>query len=151
MLHWICASLLDILHNRPFPYSNRVAIRYKIIFCQDLIDAVKSEMSGKLCDAIVESLFDPDYYDAYSLHKAMKGAGTRENVLTEILTSRSNQQIEKIKVLYKQSELFRFISDFHISVTFAGRVILIYILIYNVKGYCQQRPLRCEALDRWNR
>ena len=32
----------------------------------------------------------------------MEGAGTRENILTEILTSRSNQQIENIKVIYKK-------------------------------------------------
>ena len=55
----------------------------------------------------MESLFDQDYYDAYSLQKAMEGAGTRENTLTEILTSRSNQQIENIKILYKKCNFNR--------------------------------------------
>ena len=63
-----------------------------------------SELSGDFRKAVIESLYDPDYYDAHSLHEAMKGVGTRENVLTEILTSRSNHQIENIKIIYKKSE-----------------------------------------------
>ena len=43
-------------------------------------------------------------YDARSLRKAMKGMGTDEQCLIEILCSRSNKEITEIKAAYKKGE-----------------------------------------------
>jgi len=95
-------SIIECLGRRCLAQRLEIKKTFKTMFGKDLIDELKSELSGDFCRAVVESLFDQDYYDAYSLRKAMEGAGTRESTLTEILVSRTNQQIENIKILYKK-------------------------------------------------
>jgi hypothetical protein len=48
----------------------------------------------------------PAEYDAYQLRKAMKGLGTDEDVLIEILCTRSNAQLKEIIRVYKESKWF---------------------------------------------
>ena len=45
---------------------------------------------------------DPIEYEAECLNKAMKGAGTDENTLIEIISSRPNWLMQKIKIKYKE-------------------------------------------------
>ena len=45
-------------------------------------------------------------YDAKCLRHAMKGLGTDEHCLIEILCSRTNKEIAEIKSVYKSGELY---------------------------------------------
>lgn len=47
-----------------------------------------------------------DEYCAKQLHKAMKGAGTNEDVLVEILCSRPYDEIVKIAAAYETSKIY---------------------------------------------
>ena len=68
---------------------------------QDLIKELKSELSGNLEDCLL-AMFEPTtLYDAKCLRRAMRGAGTDESALVEILCTRSNKQIQEIKQQYK--------------------------------------------------
>ena len=69
---------------------------------KDLVSDLKSELSGQFEKSVLFSIYDPEYLDAYCLRKAMEGAGTDEGCLTEILTSRSNDQIVRIKARYEK-------------------------------------------------
>uniref|UniRef100_A0A8B9EI92 Annexin n=1 Tax=Anser cygnoides TaxID=8845 RepID=A0A8B9EI92_ANSCY len=85
-------SLTPILHN----YSIFV-----FIIGQDLIKDLKSELSGNV-EELILALFMPSiYYDAWSLRHAMKGVGTQERVLIEILCTRTNQEIRDIVNCYR--------------------------------------------------
>ena len=81
-------------------------LEYKILFLhfQDLISELKSELSGGLKKLCVGLCMSPADFDAMNLNKAIKGLGTDEQVLTEIICTRSNQQLNDIKAAYKTSK-----------------------------------------------
>ncbi|XP_036934023.1 annexin A5a isoform X4 [Acanthopagrus latus] len=71
-------------------------------FCQDLVSALKSELGG-LFESLIVALMTPAVsYDASQLHKALKGAGTDDDVLIEILASRTGEEIKDIIKVYKK-------------------------------------------------
>ncbi len=67
---------------------------------EDLISRLQSELSGDFKDSVVGSFMTPTEYDAYCLNGAMKGLGTKEGVLTEIIGSRTPQELQAIKQVY---------------------------------------------------
>uniref|UniRef100_A0A914DUG3 Annexin n=1 Tax=Acrobeloides nanus TaxID=290746 RepID=A0A914DUG3_9BILA len=75
---------------------------FKVMYGKDLIKDLKSELSGDFEDLILALMEPPAVYDANQLHKAMAGLGTKESVLIEIMCSRTNAQIQSIKLAYKQ-------------------------------------------------
>ena len=85
------------LHNHPVPLLP--------LSLQDLISDLKSELSGNLEECILALMEPLGLYDARSLRKAMKGMGTDEQCLIEILCSRTNKEIAAIKESFKNGEL----------------------------------------------
>jgi len=75
---------------------------FKQMYGRDLIDDLKSELGGKLEKVILALMTPAVFYDARELRAAMKGAGTDEGPLIEILSSRSNSEIARIKAAYKK-------------------------------------------------
>ena len=96
------AALIKIIANRTNAYRQQLKVTYKSMYGRDLVDELKSETSGNFEDAIVALFYTPVDYDCYSLMKAMKGAGTNEDTLTEIIASRSNSQLKTIIARYKE-------------------------------------------------
>ena len=55
------------------------------------MDVMKSELTGDFEEVTIALLMTPTAYDAYCLHDAVHGAGTREAALIGILCTRSNK------------------------------------------------------------
>uniref|UniRef100_A0A8C6ZLA3 Annexin n=1 Tax=Nothoprocta perdicaria TaxID=30464 RepID=A0A8C6ZLA3_NOTPE len=68
----------------------------------DLIESLKSELSGDFERLIVALMYSPFKYDAKELHDAMRGLGTSEDTIIEILASRTKAQIREIIKAYKE-------------------------------------------------
>ena len=85
--------------NSVYPLS---IIYLSILYTQGLKDDIKSETSGRFEDCLVALITNRPVYEADILHKAMKGAGTDEAMLIEILTTRCNEDMKKIKEAYKK-------------------------------------------------
>ena len=68
----------------------------------DLIEDLKSAYSGHFKDVLVGLFYSPLDYDCYQIRKAVKGLGTDEEALIEILTTRTSEKIEQMKLRYKE-------------------------------------------------
>ncbi|KAJ1091534.1 hypothetical protein NDU88_004654 [Pleurodeles waltl] len=93
--------IIDIITNRTIAQRQEIKIAYKTTVGKELEDDIKSELTGKFEQVIVGLLMSVTQYDVQELKAAMKGAGTDEGCLTEILASRSPEEIHRINVAYK--------------------------------------------------
>ncbi|KAI6225294.1 Annexin [Aphelenchoides fujianensis] len=94
--------VLEILCKRSNMQRQEIARVFKTMYGKDLIADLKSELHGDFEDLILALMELPVVYDAHQLHKAMHRIGTRENVLIEIMTTRTNAQIQQLKQTYRQ-------------------------------------------------
>ncbi|KAL6479852.1 hypothetical protein MHYP_G00108850 [Metynnis hypsauchen] len=95
-------AILMLLTARSSEQRQEIKAAYKKAHGKDLVKDLKSELGGKLEDLIVALMSPPRVYDADQLHKAIKGAGTDDKVLIEILASRTPEQIKEIVKAYKK-------------------------------------------------
>ncbi|XP_069834643.1 annexin A5 [Dendropsophus ebraccatus] len=95
-------TIMKILTARSNAQRQQIKVSFKTQFGRDMVDDLKSELTGKLEKAIVALMIPSSQYDAYELRHALKGAGTDETVLTEILASRSQAEITHIKKVYRE-------------------------------------------------
>ena len=94
-------AIIEIVANRTGRERLAMIESFKRQFKRDLIKDLKSELSGHFEDAVIALFKDPIEYDCYSLKKAMKGLGTNEDTLIEILATRPNYYINEIKQKYR--------------------------------------------------
>jgi len=76
---------------------NKVKDAYGEAYGSSLVLDISKHVDGHFGQALVAILKDPHELDAEYLHKAMKGLGTNDTVLIEILTTRTPDNIKKIK------------------------------------------------------
>ena len=93
-------AIIKIIANRTNRERLAMIDSFKKQFNRDLIKDLKSELSGHFEDATLALFQDPITYDCWSLKKAMKGLGTNEDTLIEILATRPNYYINDIKQKY---------------------------------------------------
>lgn len=95
-------EIIDALTSHNCEQRQEIATTFKTMFGKDLIDDLKSELGGNLEDVVMAVMEPIRHYDAKELNKAMKGAGTDESTIVEILASRTTEEIEEIKTIYQE-------------------------------------------------
>ncbi|KAJ8307174.1 hypothetical protein KUTeg_015258 [Tegillarca granosa] len=95
-------AIINVLPYRSNPQRQEIVTTYKTMFGKDLVEDLKSELSGNFLSTCKALLMAPAEYDATLLRKAIKGLGTDEDVLIEVLCTRSNAQIKEIIRMYKK-------------------------------------------------
>lgn len=95
-------KIIQILCARTNWQRQEIARAFKTQFGKDLCKDLKSELTGDFEDLALALMELPAHYDAHQLHKAMEGLGTRESVLIEIMTTRTNAQIQEVKLTYRK-------------------------------------------------
>ncbi|XP_065828500.1 annexin A4-like [Oscarella lobularis] len=95
-------AIISVLGHRTAAQRQEIKLQFKTMFGKDLIKELKSELSGKFEDLVLALMMSPREYDAYELRRAMKGAGTDEAVLIEILCTRTNAEIKAIRERFKK-------------------------------------------------
>uniref|UniRef100_A0A7M4FVM9 Annexin n=1 Tax=Crocodylus porosus TaxID=8502 RepID=A0A7M4FVM9_CROPO len=93
-------TLIDILTERSNIQRQLIAKEYLAASGKDLKDDLKSDLSGNLERVMVALVTPPAVFDAKQLKKSMKGTGTNENALIEILASRNSKQMKEVSQAY---------------------------------------------------
>ncbi|XP_067326813.1 annexin A4 [Anolis sagrei] len=94
-------AIIDILVNRNLSQRQEIKMTYKATIGRDLMNDLKSELGGKFEKVLLALMTPITLYDVEELKRAMKGAGTDEGCLIEILASRTNEEIRRINETYK--------------------------------------------------
>ena len=94
--------ITEICTHRTNAQRLEIVKAYKAAYGRDLIADLKSELHGKYEDAIIALFTDPIEYDADELRKAMKGMGTNEDTLIEIISSRPAPILSQVKAKFNE-------------------------------------------------
>uniref|UniRef100_A0A665X947 Annexin n=1 Tax=Echeneis naucrates TaxID=173247 RepID=A0A665X947_ECHNA len=94
-------AIIELLGNRSNKQRVPMVAAYKTTYGKDLVHDLKSELTGNFEKLVLAMMMSPAHFDAAELREAIKGAGTDEACLIEILSSRSNAEIREIAAIYK--------------------------------------------------
>ena len=95
-------AIIKLVANRTNAQRQKIKLFYKSSYGRDLVEDLKKELSGNFEDAVIALFYDPVEYNCYQLRKAMKGLGTDEDTLIEIIATRPNWMIKAINKKYQE-------------------------------------------------
>lgn len=100
-------TVIAILTSRTKSQRRQISTRYMAKYKKDLLKELEGEvlLSGNLLTTIQHLMWKRSVLDAQAIRKAIKGFGTDESVLIEILCTQSSREINEIKKEY--NELFK--------------------------------------------
>ncbi|KAF3688814.1 Annexin A2 Annexin II Annexin-2 [Channa argus] len=96
-------TIIDILTKRTYNQRRDIAFAYEKTAKKDMISALKGALSGSLETVILGLMKSTSQYDASEIRESIKGLGTDEETLIEILCSRSSEELVEIKKVYKEN------------------------------------------------
>ena len=95
-------TIVDLVVNRTNAQRLQIKEAYKASYGRDLMKDLKSELHNHLEDAVLALFTDPIEYDADELRAAMKGLGTNEDTLIEIICSRPPHVLKAVIAKFKE-------------------------------------------------
>ncbi|KAI9799924.1 MAG: hypothetical protein M1825_004295 [Sarcosagium campestre] len=91
------ATLIAILSKRDPLQMAQIRRRYAELYSGTLESRIANETSGYFRECLLALVRGPLDQDAYNVSRAVKGLGTKENLLNDVLLSRSNADLNAIK------------------------------------------------------
>jgi annexin A7/11 len=95
-------AIINIIVNRNWAQRQEIRNYYKSCYGKDLIKRLKDDTSGNFKEVVAGMFMTPAEFDAMCLYKAMKGAGTKEGVLIEIIGTRTPQELMQVKDAFQR-------------------------------------------------
>ena len=96
-------AIIKIIANRTNAHRLQIVTEYKNKYDKNLIDDLKSNLSGDFETASIALFLAPIDYDVLQLNKSMSGINTDEDSLIEIICSRPQSTLQEIKAKYKET------------------------------------------------
>lgn len=95
-------ALIGVLAKKDPLQIGTIHAQFDKRFMKSLVHLMEKENSGYFAKGLVEICRGPLVSDCYNLMEAMKGLGTKEVVLDDVLVGRSNADVNAIKEKYQQ-------------------------------------------------
>uniref|UniRef100_A0A8C5J3I2 Annexin n=1 Tax=Junco hyemalis TaxID=40217 RepID=A0A8C5J3I2_JUNHY len=84
-------KIIEVLSSRTSEQRQQIKQKYKELYSKEMEEDLKGDLSGNFEKAVLALLDLPCEFEARELRRAMKGAGTDQSLLIEILCTRSNK------------------------------------------------------------
>uniref|UniRef100_A0A1A8RDU9 Annexin n=1 Tax=Nothobranchius rachovii TaxID=451742 RepID=A0A1A8RDU9_9TELE len=95
-------TVIDILTRRSAQQRQEIAFEFERTSKKDLTSALKGALSGSLETLVLGLMKTTTQYDASELKASMKGLGTDEETLIELVCSRNDDELTEIKKVYRE-------------------------------------------------
>ncbi|XP_054707652.1 annexin A7-like isoform X2 [Uloborus diversus] len=95
-------AIIDVLVTHSNSQRQEIKRKYKSLYGRDLIEDIKAELGGNFEDLCVALLTPQIVFLSECLYEAVKGIGTDEKSIIEILCTYHNREIEEIRTCFKQ-------------------------------------------------
>ena len=139
-------TVVSLTVNRTNAQRLQIKEAYKAAYGRDLIKDLKSELHGHLEDGVVALFTDPIEYDADELRAAMKGIGTNEDTLIEIICSRPPQVLKAIIAKFKEKYNRDLENDVKSETSGTLRKLLIALLQCSRSSNTNPNPVQCAQI-----
>ncbi|XP_070544362.1 annexin-B12-like [Ptychodera flava] len=93
-------TIIQVVTSCSNEQRQQISKDYKRMFGRILVEDFESELSGNFKKIVVALMLSAPQFDAAELKRAMKGLGTDETALIEIMCTRTNAEIQAIKKDY---------------------------------------------------
>ena len=95
-------TLIQIVTHRSNEQRQQIMQEYYHQYQINLHEEFLYNLSGNFKETIISLFYTPTDYDCYQIYNAVTGLGTNEETLIEIISSRTNEELNKIKQRYPQ-------------------------------------------------
>ena len=95
-------KIISIICRRTNEQRQKIKEAYNTKYNADLIKDLEKALHHHFEDVVIGLFYTPIDYDCFQLRKAIKGLGTDEGALIEILSTRSSEDLEQIKKRYSE-------------------------------------------------
>ncbi|EFJ27741.1 hypothetical protein SELMODRAFT_94768 [Selaginella moellendorffii] len=93
--------VIQILAHRNYLQRRELVNAYRSMYGEDLLRRLEKELHGNLEQAVLLWMLEPAERDAVLIRDAMKGLGTKDKTLIEIICSRTPSQLYYIRQAYQ--------------------------------------------------
>ncbi|CAG5115875.1 unnamed protein product, partial [Candidula unifasciata] len=94
--------IIEVVTRNSNSQRQTVKKRFTEIYNQDLVERIKSELTGDFKDTILALLMPPVELDVDTLYKSMKGLGADEPTLIGVICSKTGADLDEVKQEYKK-------------------------------------------------
>ncbi|CAI2729884.1 unnamed protein product [Schistosoma spindalis] len=92
--------VIEVMGRRPVVQRIAILQKYKSLYKENLRVKFNTNFTGYLKYCLIALCYTPAEFDAIELRRAMRGTDTDEDTIIEIICTRTNEQIRRIKDVY---------------------------------------------------
>jgi len=96
-------TIIRMIASRSSEQLREVEAKYKTLFGEDLRKTLESELKGNLEQIVLGRFYGRFEYQALIARRAMKGVGTDERALIDVVCSKTPDEMNKVRDAYKDA------------------------------------------------